>query len=335
VTDYESFTGRTEAVSTVALHARVSGYLLQTPFREGSEVKKGDLLFVLDARPYQAKVEQAEAALALAEGRVRRAEVESKRAKALFDRKAISQEDFDRTANARAEGEAESRVAKAALTAAKLTLDFAHVRAPLDGRIGRRLVDPGNLVRADETVLATLVSLDPIYVYFDMDERTFLRLRGAKLKRPQDGPLVLMGLPGEEGYPHRGTIDFVNNVVNPTTGTVTMRAVLPNPMSPRRGPLLAPGLSVRVRLPVGVPYKALLVPDEAVLSDQGERFVYVVNAKEVVERRPVRVGSLHGDWRVVKGGLQVEDRVVTGGLQRLRPGMAVRPKQGPATPPNP
>jgi RND family efflux transporter MFP subunit len=214
--------------------------------------------------------------------------------------------------------QAKVHLARANRDAARLTLEHTQVRSPLAGRIGRRLLDPGNLVRADETVLAEIVSRDPVHVYFQVAERALLRLRQGKWP-PR---AVAVQLAGEKGYPHRGTVDYASNEVDPQTATLTVRAVLPNPKG-----LLSAGLFARVRVTTGKPYKALLVPEEAVLSDQGERFVYVVNAKGVVERRPVRLGTRHDGWRVVQRGLQAEDRVMVQGMQRVRPGMAVHPRE--------
>jgi membrane fusion protein, multidrug efflux system len=304
VTDAEDFTGRTEAAHRVRLRARVTGYLLQAPFKEGAEVKKDQLLFRIDPRPSQAELNKAEAALALAQARLRLVEAEQK-----------GRGDPDKLAAA----QAKAHLAKANRDAARLTLELTQVRSPLAGRIGRRLVDPGNLVRADDTVLAEIVSENPVRVYFQVDEQALLRLR--KGKWPPRA--VAVQLAGEKGHPHRGVVDFVSNEVDATTGTLTLRAALPNPKG-----LLPLGVHARVRVTVGESYKALLVPEGAVLTDQGERFVYVVNAKDVVERRPVRLGSSHDGWRVIQEGLRAEDRAVVQGLHWVRSGMAVRPRVG-------
>jgi multidrug efflux system membrane fusion protein len=330
VTDYEDFTGRTEAATSVELRARVTGYLVKVLFKDGAEVKRGELLFEIDPRPYQAELEKAQAGLTLAEARFQRAEADGKRARALLEKKAIGAEDFDKIAAEREEAAAGVRVARAGLDLARLNLDFTRVTSPIDGRIGRRLLDPGNLVKADETVLAKVVGEDPMYAYFDMGERTLLRIRGAvsggRLKRPPDGAVpVFVGLAGEEGYPHRGSIDFINNQVNPATGTVSVRVVVPNPKLPGGERLLSPGMFVRVRLPVSGPYQALLVTDRVVMADQGLKYVFVVNDKDAVEYRRVTTGALQGDGlRVIAEGLKADEWVVVGSLKGLRPKMVVR-----------
>ncbi len=334
VTDYEDFTGRTEAVNRVDLRARVTGYLVKSFFKEGSEVKQGDLLFEIDPRPYQAQMDRAEAAVHLAEAQLKLAEADLQRAKALLAQKVVAPGEIDKPVAERAEAEARVRAAKAGLEVARLNLDFTRVRAPIAGRIGRQLLTPGNLVSADETILATVVSRDPMYVYFDVDERTLLRLRRSMREgkeKPEMMP-VFIGLAGDEGHPQRGVVDFTDNQVNAETGTIRMRAVLPN-----KDDLLVPGLFVRVRLALGAPYKALLVPAEAVLADNGVQIVYVVNDKGAIESRTVETGRGHDGLRIVNRGLKPEDRVVVGRQQRLRPGMTVRPVEGktPSAPPAP
>jgi RND family efflux transporter MFP subunit len=255
VADYEDFTGRTEAVSQVELRARVSGYLDKVLFKDGAEVRKGELLFEIDPRPYMAELQRAETHRAVSEAKLKQAETELKRATALLARQAISREEFDKIADDRAVAEAEVHVARAECEVAKLNLSFTKVTAPISGRISRRLIDPGNVVKADDTALATLVSLDPMYVYFDVEEGTALRLwraaREGKAKRAAELP-VAMGLADEQGYPHRGIVDFADNRVDPKTGSLRMRAVLPNADG-----LLVPGLFVRVRLTTSGPHKAL------------------------------------------------------------------------------
>jgi RND family efflux transporter MFP subunit len=255
VTDYQDFTGRTEAVSQVELRARVSGFLDRVLFKDGADVKKGELLCEIDPRPYMAELQKAETRRAVEEAKLKRAEAEFKRAKALLPRQGISREDFDKIADDRAVAEAEVHAAMAECEAAKLNVAFTKVTAPISGRISRRLIDPGNVVRADETPLATIVSLDPMYVYFDVDERTALRMwraaREGKAKAATELP-VAMGLADEKGFPHRGKVDFADNRVDPKTGTLRMRAVLPNADG-----LLVPGLFVRVRLTTSEPHKAL------------------------------------------------------------------------------
>jgi RND family efflux transporter MFP subunit len=242
------FTGRTEAPVTVDVRARVTGYLAKAAFKEGAEVKQGDALFEIDPRPYQAEVARTDAALAAAEAHVKRAEIDFKRAKALLDRSAISREEYDKLAGDLDEAKALVVVAKASRDIASLNLSFTKVAAPIAGRVGRRLVDPGNIVKADETTVTTIVGDDPMYVYFDMDERTYLSLRQAmrdgkiKVAKMDDLP-VAVGLANEDGFLHKGKIDFVDNRVDAAKGTIRVRVVLPNADG-----LLVPGLFARVRL---------------------------------------------------------------------------------------
>jgi RND family efflux transporter MFP subunit len=325
VTDYEEFTGRLQAVATVDLRARVSGYLTKVSFKEGSDVKKGDLLFEIDPRPYQADVDRADAALTLAEARRKRATAEYERARALVDKGAISREELDKIKADVDEATAAMAVAKADREVARLKLSFTKVTAPIDGRIGRTSVDPGNLVKADDTNLGAIVSVDPVYAYFDLDERTLLRLtrlaREGKVKGLRDGEVSAdMGLADENGFPHRGTVNFVDNRVDPDTGTVRARAVFAN-----RDGALVPGLFARVRLAVGNPRKALLVPEEAIRTDQEQKVVYVVNEQDKVVSRRVVVGAAHDGLRVIEEGLKPDERVITAGGRRARPGMTVKP----------
>jgi multidrug efflux system membrane fusion protein len=335
VTDFEVFTGRTQAVQTVDLRARATGYLIRVLFQDGAEVRQGDVLFEIDPRPYQAELDRARAGLALAEARLKLAQANAKRAKALAGTNAVGKDELDKVEAERAAAEAAVRMAHSDTEVAQLKLSFTRVTAPISGHIGRRLLDVGNLVKADDTVLAAIVSDDPMYAHFDMDERTLLDVRRAvnegRIKMPQAGhaPLYL-GLAGEEGYPHAGTLDFVNNQVDPATGTIRVRGIFPNPRPAGGVRLLSPGMFVRIRLPIGAPHPALLVSVGAVGSDQGQRFVYVLDDKDVVRRRDVKAGPLQDDGLLaITDGLKAGDWVVVGGLQRLRPGQAVRPQRVP------
>jgi multidrug efflux system membrane fusion protein len=326
VTDYESFTGRTQAHTQVDLRARVSGYLSKTSFQEGGEVKQGDVLFEIDPRPYQADLDRAEAELRLAEAKLKLADAHLDRLKTTAQRTpgAVGRDDLDQAAAEQTVAAARVKAAQATREAARLNLDFTRVTAPIAGHIGRRLVDPGNLVKADDTLLATIVSRDPLFVYFDIDERTLLHMRRLMKDRGRtEKTPVFIGLADEDGYPHRAEVDFSDNKVNPQTGTLSVRAVLPN-----KDRLLMPGLFVRLRLPLGEPYKALLVPQEAVLTDGGIKYVYAVTETGKIEFRRVTLGQEVGDRRVVREGLKQDDRVVVGRQQRLRPGMTVRPVEG-------
>jgi RND family efflux transporter MFP subunit len=327
VTDYEDFTGRTEAYRTIEVRARVSGYLNKVNFVEGSEVKQGDVLFEIDPRLFEAQLQRANAVLNQAQAHLRRLDQDLDRATSLLPRNAISREEYDKIAGDRSEAAAAVSVARASVETAKLNLAYTKVVAPISGRISRRLLDPGNLIKADETVLTSIVSDDPIYAYFDIDERTLLRLRRMVRQtqsifvRKQDVP-VMLGLSDEEGFPHVGKIDFSDNRLDPMTGTLRVRGVFDNPQH-----LLSPGLFVRIRLPIGHPYEAILIAEQALGTDQGQKFVYVVNEQNEVEYRRVQVGSVFDGLRVITEGLGKDERVIISGLQRARAGLVVEPRQ--------
>lgn len=326
ITDYEDFTGHTEAVATVEVRARVTGYLDKVLFKEGTEVKQGEPLFEIDPRSYRTDLDRAAANVLQSRARVRRLEADFKRASSLLQTRAMSQEDFDKVAGERDEAAAALKLAEAAEELAKLNLSFTHVAAPLSGRISRQLIDPGNLVRADDTMLATIVSHDPIYAYFDADERTTLRvrrlIRAGKVKSIWEAKVpVYLALVDEDDYPHVGTVNFVDNRMDPLTGTIRLRGVFDNPQR-----LLPPGLFVRIRLPIGVPHESLLLSERALGSNQGQKFVYVVDDANKVSERRVEVGALHDGLRVIASGLKANERVVLDGLQQVRPGMTVTPQ---------
>jgi multidrug efflux system membrane fusion protein len=296
-------------------------------------VKKGDLLFEIDPRPYQAQLDQAESQVRLAEASLKlaRATFERDRKLAQATPGSVSPQQLEQDRAALEEAEARLKAAQAGAEVHKLNLDFTKITAPIDGRAGRYLQTPGNLVNQDQTVLTTLVSLDPMYVLFDMDERSLLRhsrlAREDRGKPPGEGRLpALVGLADEEGFPHQGTVNFVDNRVDPVTGTIRVRVVLAN-AGPGR--VLRPGLFARVRLPLGPPHKALLVPDAAVGTDEGQKFLYVVNDKDQVVSRRVTVGALHDGLRVVEEGLRPGERVIIGRVNKVRPGMTVKPRQEP------
>jgi RND family efflux transporter MFP subunit len=338
VTDYEDFPGRVEAVDSVDIRARVTGYLDKVNFREGMEVKKGEVLFEIDPRLYQAEVNRQEANLLQAQARLDRLNTDFSRATTLLPRSGISREEYDKIAGDRKEAVAAVEVAKAGVVFARQNLDFTKVQAPIDGRISRRYIDPGNLVKADDTVLTTLVSLDPIYVYFDLDERTTLRLQrlireGAVQWGSENGLQVLVGRVDEEGYPRKGVVNFADNRIDADTGTWRLRGRFAN-----TGHNLTPGLFVRVRLPIGDPYNALLVSEQALGTEQGQKILYVVDAANRVASRRVKVGRLHDGRRVVTDGVKPGEKVVVSGLQRIRPGEQVDPEvvdmPAPAASPN-
>jgi RND family efflux transporter MFP subunit len=325
VTEFEDFTGRTESVRSVELRARVTGYLEKVNFKDGADVNMGDVLMEIDPRTYKAEVDRAKAVVAQSRAHLERLNSEAQRALKLQRQHAMSQEEADRVTADRAEAEAAVASALATQSLAELNLGFTTIKAPFAGRISRRLIDPGNLVKADDTPLTTLVALDPLYAYFDVDERTLLRLRRlvaeGKIKsaRETEAP-VLVGLADEEGFSLTGSVNFVDNKVDANTGTLRARAVLNN--SKR---MLSPGLFVRIRLPIGSPKPALLVPEEAVGSDQGQKYLFVLNKDDEIVYRRVKVGLLEDGLRVIESGIDAKDRVVVSGLQRVRPGVKVHP----------
>ena len=331
VTDYSDQTGRTSAVDTVEVRARVWGYLEKVNIKEkeGALVKRKDVLFEIDPRTYQAKVSQAEGNLDSGEAKLKRLELELKRAEGLVKKQTVSQQEYEKALYDRDQAAADIVTLKANLKQAKLDLEFTKVTAPVDGRVGRALVTEGNLVQSGEsggTLLTSLVSVHPMWAYFDVDERTVLRVRGlireGKAKSARDVPLpVFLGLANEQGYPHEGTIDFVDNQVNPKTGTLKVRGRFDN-----KDEALAPGYFVRIRVPIGFPHKAFLISDRAIDTDQGKKIVYVVDNEKKVGIRPVRLGNLHYGLRAIEDGLKSGDRVIVTGLQQVRPGLVVEPK---------
>jgi RND family efflux transporter MFP subunit len=341
VTEFEEFTGRTMAVNTVEIRARVSGYLKTVHFKDGAYVRgpvgpnqqpqEPDLLFEIDPRPYEADLARATASVAQNRARLERLKRHQERAEKLLPSRTITQEEYDLAIFDRDEAEATLKAAIASEEIARLNLGYTRITAPLSGRISRRLVDPGNLVRADDTPLTTVVSLDPIHAYFDMDERTVLKLRrmstSGALDVSQDaGIKVQVALADESNFTLSGTLNFMDNQVDASTGTLRVRVVIDNPKL-----LLSPGLFVRLRIPVSEPHEALLVQEESLGADQGQRFVYVVNEKNEIVYRRVTVGQLNNGRRAVETGLTAQDRVVVTGLQRVRPGMKVSPKPAQGT----
>jgi RND family efflux transporter MFP subunit len=334
VTDYQDFTGRLDGLRTVDIKARVSGYVQLAPFKEGDEVKEGDLLFLIDPRPYKATLNQAEANLRLAEADRNLQDKNVRRAKQMGRDNSIAREDYDTMVAAGEKAHATVGSAQAMRDLAQLNLDYTRVIAPHNGRISRRFVDPGNLVNADNTILTTLVRDDQLYAYFDVDERTYLDLVGPE--KPTQGSWitglrfpVLMRLANEEAFARTGMVDFVDNRVNGNTGTIRMRAVFENPHASLRA-----GLFVRIRLPIGKPYRAILIPDEALQSDQGRKYLFVVNDKSEAVYRPVDLGQEIQGLRVIKTGLAMGERVIVNGMQRVRTGVRVQTKdQEPVKPP--
>lgn len=334
VGQWDDFTGRVAAVESVELRPRVSGYVQRVAYAEGQEVRKGDLLFVVDPRPYQAALDRAQAELARARAEARLAQAQDARAQSLIDAKAISREEFEQRKANSAGADAAVRAAEAAVAAARLDLQFTQVRSPIAGRAGRALVTEGNLAQADATLLTTVVSQDPVFVYFETDEQTWLRYAALARKgeRSDTGNPVRVGLANEAGYPHAGSVDFIDNQVDPRTGTLRARAVLRNPDR-----LFTPGLFARVQLQGGGERQALLVDDKAVLTDQDRKYVYVLGEGNTAQRKDVVLGRSVDGLRVVASGLSAGDKVIVQGVQKVFfPGMPVAPKQvamQPAAPP--
>ena len=332
VTEFDEFTGRFEAVERVEIRPRVSGYIASRNFAEGREVQKGDVLFVIDPRPYEADYKHAKAQLDQARSQSVLAKSERERATKLLQSHAISQEEYDTRAAGLEQADANVEAAQAALDQSALNLSWTRVTAPITGRVSRALVTEGNLVTAGQTELTTLVSLDPIYVRFDGDEQAYLKYTKiareaaqAKVKGNEAGTTgspVLVGLADEAGYPHQGVMVFEDNELDPTTGTIRGRARLEN-----HDRAFTPGLFARVKLMGSNKYEALMVNDSAVGTDQTVRYVLVVGADNKVQYRPVKLGPVIDGLRVVTDGLHAGETVVVSGLQRVRPGAQVNPEK--------
>ncbi len=326
IAEWDEFTGRLEAVDQVEIRPRVSGYIARVTFDEGKEVKKGEVLFEIDPRPYQAELARAEAELERARSAAALAASDVQRAGKLVKAQAISREEYDSRTSAEAQGGATVRAAEAAVETARLNLNWTRVRSPISGRVSNAMVTPGNLVEAGPpaTLLTTVVSLDPMYLYFDSDEQTYLRYAGLAKSTGTNWRNVrlpvYLGLANEDGYPHEGRLDFVDNQVDPNTGTIRTRAVFSN-----RSRALTPGLFARVKLVGNHKMRALLVRDAAIGTDQDRKFVLVVGPGDTLAYRPIQPGRLSDGLRIVTSGLKAGDRVVVNGLMRVRPGMKVVP----------
>ncbi len=329
ISQWDDFSGRVQAVENVDLRPRVSGYIERVNYAEGQEVKQGEVLFTIDSRSYRAELARAQADLARARSQLELGRSEAARAKRLSELQAISTESYEQRRSAAAEAQANVQAAQAAVDAARLNLEFTQVRAPISGRAGRALVTAGNLVSAGDaaSVLTTLVSLDKMHVHFDTDERTFLHYAelARKGERPSEngaGVPVQVGLVGEEGFPHTGTVDFLDNQVDPNTGTIRARALLDN--AARN---FTPGLFARVRVLGSGQFKAVLIDDKAVLTDQDRKYVYVVDMKGTAQRKDVQVGRMADGLRIVESGLTSGDKVIVSGVQKVFfPGMPVKAK---------
>jgi membrane fusion protein, multidrug efflux system len=328
VVNWNEFTGRTAAVKLVTVTARVSGYIVDIPFKEGDIVHKGDLLFQIDPRPYQHAYDQTVGQLQQAQANQQLQDATFVRQQRLRETKVIASLDYDTALSNKNQAAAQVIAAQAARDSAQLNLEFTHVTSPVDGRVSRQLVNIGNLVQADATPLTTVVSIDPIYAYFSMDELAALSyqrlIREGKVASSQDGKVpVYLQLQDETGFPHEGTIDFSDNAFDSTTGTLLVRGSFPNSDG-----FLTPGNFVRVRVASSPKYHALLVADRAIGSDQDQRFVYVVDSKNIARLRHIKTGQLAEGLRVVKSGLQRDDEVIINGIIKVRPDSPVKPQAG-------
>lgn len=334
VYDYVEETGQLAAKESVEIRSRVTGYLDKVAFQEGTEVKQDDLLYQIDPRPLQAEYNRLAAQVTLREASLKYRAAELERSKRLLQQQAIPQADFDQAVAAYDEAAAAVGAAKASSEGAELNLKFATIRAPIAGEISRTGVTPGNLVTADTTLLTNIVSVDPIYAYFNVDERTILniqdRVRQGKIQGDGSNTVpVLMALANDRGYPRRGVLDFADNKLDTGTGTIRVRGVFANPKPERGDRPLLPGLFVRVRIPLGKPMPTLLLPDRAIGTDQGLKYVMVVGPDNKVEQRRVVTGRLDDGLRSIEEGLKAEDRVIINGVQRVRAGEEVTPQEQP------
>ena len=328
--DFDEFSGRLDAIEKVELRPRVSGYIEKIHYLQGSEVARGDLLVEIDARPFEQEVRRAEAQVASAKTKYDLAAGELARVEKLVDSGAVSRQELEERASARRDADSALKSAQASLETANLNLGYTKVRAPVSGRTSRAELTAGNYVNSGQSVLTTLVSVDPIYAVFEADEQAFLKnadlsRRAAGAKAPRNA--VYMGLANETGFPHKGAIEFVDNRLNPQTGTILARAVFDN--KERR---FTPGLFARIRMAGSGTYNAVLVEDRAVGTDQSKRFVLVVGADSKAVYREVKLGALVDGLRVVRDGLKAGEVIVVNGLQRVRPGMPVTPNSVPMDP---
>lgn len=329
VIDWDEFTGRLASPESVDIRARVSGYLEEVHFKEGTEVKEGDLLVTIDPRPYEAAVQRAQADVSSARSRAELAKTEAENAGPLLKSQAISSEENVRRLKAAAEANSAMKAAEALLKGAELDLEFTRIRSPINGRISDARVTKGNLVTGgtkDATLLTTVVSLDPIYCFIECDERSALKYREMHKLGTRKSAMFAeipaqMALANQSGFPHQGHLDFVDNVLNPTTGSIRARAVFEN-----QDRLMSPGFFARVRIPGSGEYDGMLILDQAIADDQGRSFVWVIDADNKASYRPVVTGPLQDGMRVVREGLKAEDRVVINGLMSVRNGVTVVPQ---------
>lgn len=328
IVEWDEYTARFEAVEQVDIRARVSGYLNEVAFKDGQTVNKGDLLYVIDPRPFERAVEQARAELAQARTKSENAMLDVERGKPLLERRVMSEKVFDDRANLLREAEAAVKVAEAKVATAELDLSFTRITAPIDGRISRSSQSAGNWVAAggaaNSTLLTTIVRQDVLHIYFDVSENNHLKYmrlaNGNGTSATVSGAPVEIALPDERGFPHKGTLDFIDNRLDQGTATLRARAIVDN-----KAQLFKPGMFARLRLAGSPRYSALLIPDEAVGTDQANKFVLAVGEDNAVARRTVRLGPLHNGLRVVREGVKADEWVIVKGTQRARPGVKVNP----------
>ena len=336
IVEWDEYTGRTQALEAVEVRPRVTGYVQAIQFADGASVKEGDPLFVIDPRPYEAALAQAKAQVEVTKARLGLAKNENARTESLVKQKVISTEEAERRSFARDEASGSLAAAEAAVQAAALDVEFTQVVAPTAGRASRHLVDEGNLVTANQTLLTTIVSLDPIHVYFDADERAYLKYvrlaaSGERASSRDVNNPVEVAVADEVGFPHKGWMDFVDNQFDPDSGTMIGRALVPN-----GDLLLSPGLFVRVRIPGSGRHSAILVPDEAIGTDLNQKLVWVIDAENKAQYRAVKIGALHDGLRIMQEGVAPDERIVVAGIQKMHPGLVVAPEEraidAPATP---
>jgi RND family efflux transporter MFP subunit len=318
VSDVEEFSGRLEAIDYVELRPRVSGTIDKVHFVDGASVKKGDLLFTIDPRPFEAEVSRAQSQMASTKTKFELAQTQLARAKSLLESQAASKEEVDQLVSGQRTSQADIQGSEAALRVARLNLEYTQVRAPISGRLSRANITAGNLVN-EQSVLTTIAGVSRVYAYFDGSEQTFLRLQ--TLKAGSKAPRVQMGLANEPSFPHEGQLDFVDNRLNPQTGAIRMRASFDNAKGQ-----FTPGLAARVRMESPESYSAVMVPERAIGTDQTKKFVYVVGADGKPQFREVKPGALFESMRVVQGGVKPGENVVVDGLQRVQPGVPVAPQ---------
>lgn len=332
VTDWDEYTGHLVSPETANIAARISGIIEATPFKEGALVKKGDVLFVIDDRPFKADLENKQANVVKDEAQLALTKAQLARSDDLLKKKTISQQEWDTSKASFDQANAQLTADKAAADTSKLNLDWTRVTAPISGRVSRMYVTVGNLVNGgagQATLLTTVVSVDPMYCYVSVPERSFLkyqayaeRTKGESVREAKIPCFVQ--LENEKGFPHEGAIDFIDNSLDPGTGTIQLRGVIPNPSG-----ALTPGLFAQMRITGSGPYKTLLVPDIAVGAEQNERYLMVVEKDDTVAVRKVQLGELFGSLRSITDGLNPDDRVIVNGLQLVRPGGKVTPKSAP------